>query len=126
MELSADHRVAADDRRNRATVVRFGDEIGAGSRLEVERVHEISVLTLRSDGDAVEQRMRPARVERIPTHMRDFQFRVRGRDWFDVAGDPAQPLRHLVFAAALGHKLHADANAQERPAASAYAVAERL
>ena len=29
----------------------------------MERVHEISVLTLRPDGDAVEQRMRPVRVE---------------------------------------------------------------
>src|SRR5258707_7183879 len=36
VELGADHRVAADDRRNRTTVVCFGDNIGARSRHEVE------------------------------------------------------------------------------------------
>src|SRR5260370_1964937 len=89
-------------------------------------MHEISVLALRSDGDAGEQWMRPARVERIPTHVRDFQIRVRGCDPFDLARDPAQTLRHLIFAAALGHKLHADADPEERPATRTHALVERL
>src|SRR5258707_10900025 len=89
-------------------------------------MHEISVLTLRSDGDAVEQWMRPARVERIPTHVRDFQIPVRGCDPFDLARDPAQTLRYLIFAAALGHTLHADADPEEQPAARTHAVVERL
>ena len=37
-----------------------------------------------------------------------------------------KPSRHLVFAPALGHELHADANAEKRPAARAHALIERL
>src|SRR5258708_13426694 len=70
--------------------------------------------------------MRPARVERIPTHVRDFQIRVRGCDPFDLARDPAQTLRHLIFAAALGHKLHPDADPEERPATRTPALLEPL
>src|SRR5215467_14109903 len=126
VELRSDHRVAADDRGEGTAVVRFGDEIGARRRLEVERMHEISMQALRPDGDALEQRMRPARIERVPAHMRDLQTWIRRRDAFNLARNPAQPLRHLVFAAAFGHELHADANAEERPAAHAHAVVERL
>src|SRR3984893_5420077 len=74
VELSSDHRVAADDGGEWTAVVRFGDEIAAPGRLEVERVHEISVQALRPDGDAVEQRMRPACIERVPAHVRDLQI----------------------------------------------------
>ena len=101
-----------------AAVVGLGDEIGALGRLEMIRVHEIGVQPVRADVDAVEQRMRPLRVERVPAHMRDLQRRVRRRDAVDLAGDPAQSRGHLVFAAALGHELHADADAEERPAAA--------
>src|SRR5262245_19912568 len=126
VELSSDHRVAADDRGEGTAVVRFGDEIAARARLEVERMHEISMQALRPDGDALEQRMRPARIERVAAHMRDLQTRIRRGHAFDLARNPTQPLRHLVFAAAFGHELHADANAEERPAAPAHAVVERL
>src|SRR5262249_11826467 len=95
-------------------------------RLEVERMHEISVQALRPDGDALEQRMRPARIERIPAHMRDLQIWIRRLNTLDLARNPSEPLRHLVFAAAFGHELHADANAEERSAAPAHAVVERL
>src|SRR5215475_2548679 len=126
VELRSDHGVAADDRGEGTAVVRFGDEIGARGRLEVERMHEISVQALRPDGDALEQRMRPARIERVPAHMRDLQIWIRRLNTLDLACNPTQPLRHLVFAAAFGHELHADANAEERPAAHAHAVVERL
>src|SRR5262249_17619359 len=117
---------AATARRNRAAVVRLGDEIGARRRFEVERMHEISVLTLRTDREAVEQRMRPTRVESVPAHMRDFQIRIGWRDPFDLTRDPAQSRWHFVFAAAFRHELHADANAEERPAATTHAVIECL
>src|SRR5262245_43127722 len=126
VELRSDHGVTADDRGEGPAVVRFGDEIGSRGRLEVERMHEISVQALRPDGDALEQRMRPARIERVPAHMRDLQTWIRRLNTFDLARNPAQPRRHLVFAAAFRHELHADANAEERPAAPAYAVVERL
>src|SRR5262249_43704743 len=45
---------------------------------------------------------------------------------FDLARNPSEPRRHLVFAPALGHELHANANAEERPAAPAHAVVERF
>ena len=44
----------------------------------------------------------------------------------DLAGDPAEPLGDLVFAAAFGHELHADANAEKRPAAAGAPGLERL
>src|SRR4029450_10709369 len=126
VELRSDHRVAADDRGEGAAVVRFGDEITARRRLEVERMQQISVQALRPDGDALEQRMRPARIERVPAHMRDLQTWIRRLNTLDLARNPAQPLRHLVFAAAFGHELHAHTNAEDRPAAPAHAVVERL
>src|SRR6516164_11647038 len=46
VELSSDHRVAADDRSEGAAVVRLGDKIGARGRLEVERMHEIGMQAL--------------------------------------------------------------------------------
>src|SRR4051812_25077348 len=41
------------------------------------------------------------------------------------AGDPAEACGHLVFAAALGQELHADANAEERPALPAHGLGQR-
>ena len=74
----------------------------------------------------VEQRMRARDVERIPAHVRDFQVRIARRDAIDLAGDPAQAFVDLVFAAALGQKLHADADAEERPRLAAHRLLERI
>ena len=54
-----------------------------------------------------------------------FSAGIARRDLVDLAGDPAEPRRHLVFAAALGHELHADADAEERPALAAHGFLER-
>src|SRR5262249_55840205 len=78
-ERGAAQGAPADARGGGPAVVRFGDEIGSRGRLEVERMHEISVQALRPDGDALEQRMRPARIERVPAHMRDLQTWIRRR-----------------------------------------------
>src|SRR5471030_623768 len=59
-------------------------------------------------------------MQRVPAHVRDFQLMTVGRDLVDFATYPAQALRHLVLAAALGHELHAHADAEERPAVVAY------
>ncbi len=56
----------------------------------------------------------------------NLQVRIGGRDLVDLAGDPAQALRDPVFEPALGHQLHADADAEERTAALAHALVERL
>src|SRR5262249_44167484 len=112
MELGADHGVAADDGGEGPAVIGFGDDVRRLGRPEVERVHEIGVRALRPERDAVEQRMRAALIERIPAHVRNLQARVGGRDAIDLARDPAEPRRHLVLAPALGHQLHADADAE--------------
>ena len=57
-----------------------------------------------------------AQVERVPAHVRDFQIGVVG---FDAATSPAiqpRPGVDLDIPPALGEKLHADANAEKRPA----------
>ena len=65
-------------------------------------------------------------VERVPAHVRDFQRRIGRRDLVDLAADPAEPVGHHIFAAALGHELHADADAEERPALAAHRLLQRL
>src|SRR5258705_12373556 len=54
VELGADHGAAADDGADRPALVSFGDEIGALGCLEVERMHEIGVQSVRPHVDAVE------------------------------------------------------------------------
>src|SRR3954453_7484860 len=75
MELGADHGVTANDGGDGTAIVRLSDEIGALGRLEMIRVDEIGVQSVRADIDTVEQWMRPLRVERVPAHMRDLQVR---------------------------------------------------
>ena len=88
-------------------------------------MHEIGVQPLRAERQAVEQLVLARNVERVPAHVRNFQVRIGRRDAIDLAGDPAQALRHLVFAPALGQQLHADADAEERPALLAHRLLER-
>ena len=102
MELRADDVVARHDRGDRAAVIGFRHKIGAIRHFELVGMDEIGVQALRPERQAVEQRMRPIDVERVPAHMRNFQVRITGRDAIDLAGDPAQPRGDLVFAAALG------------------------
>ena len=70
--------------------------------------------------------MRLDLVEGVPAHVRDLEGGIARLDAGDLAGDPAEALGHLVFAAAFGHELHADADAEKRPAAPAHGVVERL
>ena len=65
-------------------------------------------------------------VQRVPAHVRDLQRGVGRLDQRHVAGDPAEPRARDVFEAALGHQLHADADAEERPAAAAHGLLQRL
>src|SRR6516165_9708714 len=70
--------------------------------------------------------MRPARIERVPANLLILPIWTRLLSPFDLAPNPTQSRPHLSFAAALGHELHADANAEERPAAPAHALVERF
>ena len=55
-----------------------------------------------------------------------FKPSVVRRDAVDFAGDPAEARRHLILAAALGHQLHADADAEERTGTPQHALVQRL
>src|SRR5712692_5508145 len=126
VKLRADHGVAADDRRDRAAVIRLRDEIAAIRDFQLIGVHEIGVQPGRAGRDAVEHRVMTDLAERVPAHVRDLQARIGRRDAVDLAGNPAQTVRHLVFAAALRHELHADADAEKGPALAAHRVVERV
>src|SRR5262245_61483530 len=115
MELGAGIAVARDDSGDRPAIIGVGHEVGAVARIEVIGVHEIGMQALRTQGNAGEQWMGLAFAQRVPTHMRDLQLSIGRRDAIDLAGDPAQALGDLVFAPTLGHELHADADAEERP-----------
>src|SRR5262245_2089082 len=126
MKLRAGDGVAADDRGDRPTVVGLRHQIGSRGSLQVIRVYKIGVQALRSGLDAVEQRMRLDRVERIPTHVRDLQLGIGGRDLVDLPADPAEAIGDFVFEPALGHELHADTDAEERTAALVHPLVERI
>src|SRR6516162_6574899 len=89
-------------------------------------MHEIAVQPLGSERNTGKKRMRPPRMKRVPSHVRDFQIGIGWLDAIDLARDPAQALRDLVFPPAFGHELHANADAKERPAAHAHALLERF
>src|SRR5580693_7258031 len=125
MELRAENIVARHDRGDGAAIRGIGHQIGALHRIELIRVHEIGVPALWAECQAVEHVVRSHYIERVPTHMRNFQIRIARYDAIDLAGDPAQSFRDLVFAAALGQQLHADADAEERPAFLAHRLVQR-
>src|SRR4029078_787632 len=73
MKLRAGDVAVGDERRDRAAVIRLGDDDAALFRGEMTRVHEIRVRSAGSRLDTIEQRMRIDDVERVPAHMRNFQ-----------------------------------------------------
>src|SRR5205085_10534601 len=95
-------------------------------RVELIGVHEIPVQPLDPERNAIEQRVWLARVERIPAHMWDLQAWITRRDAVDLAANPAKAFDHLIFAPALGHQLHADTDAEERPAFFTHRLVQRL
>ena len=122
MELRADHVVAPDDGGERAAIVGLRHQIAALRRFELEAVHEIGMQPVRPERNVLEQRVGLQHIERVPAHVRNFQRCIVRRDAIDLAGDPAEARRHLIFASALGHQLHADANAEKRLRPAAYAL----
>src|SRR6516165_4066835 len=126
VELGACIVLPGDEGGDRSAVIGIGDEIGAVGDREMIAVHEIGMQTPRTERDAGEQGMRLALVERVPAHMRDLQVGIARLDATHFAGDPAEAFGHLVFAAALGQELHADADAEERPALPAHGLGQCL
>src|SRR5262249_57671467 len=56
----------------------------------------------------------------------NLQIRIAWRDPIDFAGDPAEALARFKFAPAPGKELHADTNAEKRPALAAHGLFERF
>ena len=110
VKLHAQHRIAADDRRDLAAVVDMGQTFCGGGDGHVIAVHEIGVI---AGLQPVEDRVVVVNHEVVPAHMGDFELRVFRGDLGHLAADPAQPGGILVFAAHAGHQLHADADAEE-------------
>src|SRR5262252_8452430 len=126
MKLRARAIVARHHGGDRAAVVRLRNQTSAVGRVEVKGMHEIGVQPLRPGSDAVEQRVRTERVESVPTHVRDLETWILRLDAVDFAGNPTESFGDHVFAPALGHELHADADAEERTALAAHALFDRL
>ena len=125
MKLGSGKTVARHHGSHRTAVVGFGHQGRAVGHVEMKGVHEIGMQPVRPERNAGKQWVRPRRRQRVPSHVRDLQVGVSGRDPVDLAGIQPSPLRHLVLAAALGHQLHADADAEERPAFLAHRDVER-
>src|SRR5579863_7926846 len=114
MELRADHVLAPDDCGDPAAILGVGKNVAFILAGEAEGMDEIGVT---SAGKSGEHGMAGARLELVPAHMRHLERGVRRRNGHDLALEPAEPFGDLELAPALGHELHPDADAEERPAA---------
>ena len=71
--------------------------------------------------------MRLARVERVPAHVRDLQRRIGRRDPVDLAARSSRgPAVTSYSRPRSAMQLHADADAEERPALAAHRLLQRL
>jgi hypothetical protein len=77
-------------------------------------MHEIGVQSVLAGRNAVEQLVSAPNIERVPAHMRNFQAGIGRFDRDDIAGNPVESLRHLMFEPARRHELHADADTEKR------------
>ena len=64
-------------------------------------------------------------VKRVPAHMRDTQAAALRVDGLDIAVDPAEPRRDLVFKPPRRQQLHADADPEKRPRFVAHGLGHR-
>ena len=74
MELHPGEVGARHEGRELAPVAAGGQRVGAG--IDRVAVHEIRLLPGR---DALQQRMRPLRLQRVPAHVRQAQAGARGQ-----------------------------------------------
>src|SRR4026207_2265975 len=82
--------------------------------------------TLRTERNSGNHWMIRQHVERVPSHVRDLQIGVGRRYAVDLARYPTETRRDPIFASALGHQLHAYADAEERLALLAHSLFKRI
>ncbi len=93
-------------------------------RRDVRRVGEM--IAVQIIGLARSQhRMREARHDIVPAHVRDAQPR-RGREGANRSADPAEPFVPPMLLTRVGEQLHPDADAEEGRALAANALFHRL
>src|SRR5579872_307894 len=114
MELCSDDTAASNHRGEGLAVGTRGNGVG-NDRCRVG-VKEVDVVAC---GDAVDARMACAHLERVPAHVRNARCSTKARH---DTGKDAEPRVLAVFVAAFEEELHADANAQKRPAAGEHAA----
>src|SRR5262245_12597810 len=85
-------------------------------------MHEIRMQSTSAHRYSGEERVTFQHIESIPAHMRNFQIRTRRRNTIDFTRDPPKTWCYFVFASALRHQLHSDADAEEGPAIFSYAL----
>src|SRR5260370_11343083 len=126
MKLRTGIIAAPDQGRDRSTIVAIRHQIGRVLDLQVVTMDEIRVQAGRPQRNAVEEGMRPVGFKRIPTHMGNLESRITGVGAANLPADPAHSIGYRIFAAALSHELHADADAQKGPAVPADRLIQSL
>src|SRR5262245_25052484 len=106
MKLTARHVVARNESGDRAAIVGGRNEGQRIVQSEMIGMDEIGVQPFLSQGDAIEERMRTSRVERVPAHVRNLELGISGLDHLHIALDPAKSFRLDMFKAAFRHQLH--------------------
>src|SRR5579872_314732 len=115
VEWRADEVVAADRGGDPAAVIGRGDKVAVIGEAQLETVDEIDVGAPRQP---LHDGMDAAGLQLVPPHMRNFEAGVGRFERHHLAPEPAEPGDGLELAAALGHQLHADADAEKRAAAA--------
>ena len=77
VELRSKHVVAADAGGHRLAVFGGGEELAVVGRLQMIGVDEIGVQPRLAVGDAVEQRVRLRKAQRVPAHVRHLEAAAR-------------------------------------------------
>src|SRR6185312_10919026 len=126
MELRADHIVASDNGGKRTAVVCLRHQVIGSGGFELVGMDKIGMQSIRTKRDILKQRMHLYQIQRVPAHVRNFQFRISRRYAVDFAGNPAEARGCLIFAPPLGHQLHTDADSEKRLSLFSYALLERI
>src|SRR5690606_930569 len=107
------HIVAANHGGNRPAIIDGGKDVRRTGGGEMIAVHKVSMLAA---CNPVKKRMRPVKLQFVPSHMRYFEGGIGRLQRDDVALDPAQSLGLAMLKALSRHQLHADADAEKRSA----------
>ena len=124
MELGSEQVVPAHHRRHRAAVVDARQQVFGGIGPELIPMHEVDIS---ARAQPVQDRMLRVRdFQGIPAHVRNLERRVAGRECGHLARNPAQAGVVAMLAPDARHQLHADADAEERPAPGDHHLRQRL